>query len=142
MPLKPSFYQAHLSMLDSEAKKYVKAVARFMAEPNPFAGNVAIYNLHGGLISLLDHGIILFEQAGQCLLTLPGVYGGWRRKKRKSTRFEYPKAPNRSFTDGSQGSPMMIVRRLRQLLFCGPQSKTGYAPPSASMATTTQERMA
>jgi hypothetical protein len=79
MPLKPSYYHAHLSMLDSEAKKYIKAVGRFMAQPNPFAGNAAIYNLHGGLISLLNHGIILFEQAGQCLLNLPGVYGSWRR---------------------------------------------------------------
>ena len=79
MPLKPVFYQAQLSMLDTEVRKYISVVGRFMAEPNPFAANAAIYNLHGGLITLLDHGMILFEQAGHCLLNLPGAYGAWRR---------------------------------------------------------------
>ena len=50
MPLKPTFYHAHLTMLDNEARKYIGAVTRFNAASNPYAPNATIYNLHGGLM--------------------------------------------------------------------------------------------
>jgi hypothetical protein len=84
MPLKPTFYHAHLTMLDSEAKKYIDAATRFNAAPDPYAPNATIYNLHVGLEAIMDYGIILLEQAGHCILNLPGAYGGWARRQ------EYP----------------------------------------------------
>src|SRR5271166_2682228 len=81
MPSKPSFYHAHLTMLDRKARKYIGAVARFSATLEPYAPNASIYNLHAGLWALIDYGIILFEQAGHHLLNLPGAYGAWARRQ-------------------------------------------------------------
>ena len=81
MPLRPTFYHAHLTMLDSEARKYIDAVTRFNAALNPYAPNATIYNLHGGLEAVMDYGIILLEQAGHCILNLPGAYGAWARQQ-------------------------------------------------------------
>lgn len=80
MPLRPNFYISHLTMLDAEVKKYCGAVSRFIAEPNPYAANATIYNLHGGLWTCLLDGIVLFEQAGHFLLNLSAAYGAWSRR--------------------------------------------------------------
>ena len=77
MPTMPNFYIAQLTMLDSEAKRYCTVARSFVAAPDKFAGYATLVNLHGGLIDLFHHGIILFEQAAHFLLNLPGIYGGW-----------------------------------------------------------------
>jgi hypothetical protein len=81
MPLKPTFYHAHLTMLDSEARKYIGAIAKFEATTTPYAPNATIYNLHGGLINLMHYGTIFLEQAAQGILKLRGAYGGWARRQ-------------------------------------------------------------
>lgn len=78
MPFEKTFYHAQVTMLDAEARKYIKAAAVFERTPSPYT-DTRLEILHDGLHTILAHGIILFEQASHCLLELPGTYGGWRR---------------------------------------------------------------
>ena len=78
MPLKPSFYIAQLTMLDSEVKAYCRAVEKFEDHESPYA-ETKIHTLHRALKDHLAYGRILLEQAAHALLNLPGAYGAWRR---------------------------------------------------------------
>lgn len=82
MPREPNFYVAQMTMLDSETKRYCGAITRLIAVDlaQRFASNATIYTLHGALKACLSHGIILLEQAGHILLTLPYAYGAWSRR--------------------------------------------------------------
>jgi len=84
MPLKPNFYLAQLTMLDSELTRYCAAVQSFAAAGQPYAPNASIYVLHGALKDCLDDGLVLLEQAGHALVQVPTAYGAWSR------RFEHP----------------------------------------------------
>ena len=80
MPLKPSFYIAQLTMLDSEVKGYCRAVNNFEDHEFPYA-EATIHTLHRALKDHLAYSRILLEQAGHALLDLPGVYGAWSRRR-------------------------------------------------------------
>ena len=77
--LKPNFYVAQLTMLDSEVTRYCKAVARFAKQDSPYSA-ATIRTLHGALKDHLGYGRVLLEQAGHTLLDLPGAYGAWSRR--------------------------------------------------------------
>jgi hypothetical protein len=80
MPLTPKFYVAQLTMLDSESTRYCKAIQSFAATANPYAANASMYVLHEALKDCLDDGLVLLEQAGHFLLSLPFAYGAWSRR--------------------------------------------------------------
>ena len=79
MPRQSNFYIAQLTMLDSEVKRYCRAVTNFDSQTSPYA-TATVHTLHVALKAHLDHGRILLEQAGHALLDLPGAYGAWSRR--------------------------------------------------------------
>ena len=81
MPLKPTFYHAQLTMLDSQAKKYLGAVKAFNGTTAPYAPKATMRVLHDGLHGIMGYGTIFLEQAGQGLLHLRNAYGGWARRQ-------------------------------------------------------------
>jgi hypothetical protein len=78
MPLKTNFYHAHVTMMDSELRKYIEAVSRFVQTPRPYAENATAYTLHGGLINLLRDGLgsRLLEISPVPLVACPGSQPG------------------------------------------------------------------
>jgi hypothetical protein len=75
MPLKPSYYVAHMSMLDAEAKRVCNAAIKFGNSTDRFAPNATILDLQTMLKALLLDGLFLLEQAHGALLKRPGPYG-------------------------------------------------------------------
>lgn len=81
MPMKPTFYHAQLTMLDSQARKYLSAAKTFKGTATPYAPNATVHVLHGGLHGMMHYGTIFLEQASQGILHLRDAYGGWARRQ-------------------------------------------------------------
>src|ERR1700675_3774183 len=59
MPLKPSFYIAHMTMLDAEANRVCTAAIAFGKRTNSFAPNATILELQNALKIFLLDGLFL-----------------------------------------------------------------------------------
>jgi hypothetical protein len=77
----PPFYQAQLTMLDSEARRYCKAIASFMQAPDKFAENATIHTLHPALLELMGYARVLLEDAGREVTDVAGFFGAWRKRR-------------------------------------------------------------
>ncbi|MBA3772499.1 MAG: hypothetical protein H0X13_08465 [Ramlibacter sp.] len=75
------FYQAQMTMLDSEAKRYCSTIASFGQTPNPFAADAAVHTLHRALLELMRYAQVLLEDAGREVTDVPGFFGAWRKSR-------------------------------------------------------------
>lgn len=82
----PSFYQAQLTMLDSEARRYCKSIAEFAKTQEPFAADAVVHTLHRALLEMMHLAVVLLEDAAREVTKEPGYFSAWRR--RHETPFE------------------------------------------------------
>lgn len=77
----PLFYQAQLTMLDAEAKRYCASIDEFAKDPARQYGDAIINTLHPALQDLLGYAIVLLEDAGREVAEVPSYFAAWRRKQ-------------------------------------------------------------
>lgn len=75
----PSFYQAQLTMLDSEARRYCKNIDGFSKETSVFAEEAVVHTLHRALLEMMRLAIVLLEDAAREVTNVPGYFAAWRR---------------------------------------------------------------
>ncbi|WP_146091355.1 hypothetical protein [Xanthomonas arboricola] len=83
------FYQAQLTMLDAEAKRYCSSIAnfdQFSKTEVPFAANASIHTLHRALMDMMELAVVLLEDAAREVAGVHGFFAAWRR--RRETPFE------------------------------------------------------
>lgn len=76
-----SFYQAQLTMMDSEAIRYCQSIARFGAAPLQFAPEAVIHTLHRALLEIMSYARVLLEDAAREVTDVPGYFAAWRSKR-------------------------------------------------------------
>lgn len=74
-----SYYQAQLTMLDSEARRYCEAIAGFSNTQSPFAPEAVVHTLHRALRDNLRLARVLLEDAARNVTGVPGYFAAWRR---------------------------------------------------------------
>lgn len=79
------FYQAQMTMLDSEAKHYCVAIKRFTQEQaqgtKVFAEEAVVHTLHRALLEMMSYAQIMLEDAGREISDVHGFFGAWRSKR-------------------------------------------------------------
>lgn len=75
----PSFYQAQLTMLDSEARRYCKTIDGFWNETSVVAEEAVVHTLHRALKEMMSYATILLEDAAREVTNLHGYFAAWRR---------------------------------------------------------------
>jgi hypothetical protein len=74
------FYQAQLTMFDSEARRYCKVIDEMSAaKETVFALDAVIDTLHRGLWDMLRYAHVLLEDAAREVTDVPGYYASARR---------------------------------------------------------------
>ncbi len=121
------FYQAQLTMLDSEARRYCKAIDGISAAKETiFALDAVVNTLHRGLWDMLRYAHVLLEDAAREVTGVPGYYASGRRTH--ETAFEVYKGAEQSVygtysamthMDRAPYTPVAVLRtaielRLRQ----------------------------
>lgn len=77
----PSFYQAQMTMLDSEARRYCATITSFGQASSPFAADAAVHTLHHALLEIMRYAQVLLEDAGREVTDVSGFFGAWRKKR-------------------------------------------------------------
>lgn len=77
----PSFYQAQMTMIDSEARRYCMTITSFGKVQTPVAADATVHSLHPALLELMRYACILLEDAGREITDVPGFYGAWRKNR-------------------------------------------------------------
>jgi hypothetical protein len=76
-----SLYQAQMTMLDSEARRYCTTITSFGQTANPFAADAAVHTLHRALLEFMTYAHVLLEDAGREVTEVSGFFGAWRKKQ-------------------------------------------------------------
>ena len=79
-PSVPSYYQAQLTMLDSEARRYCASIDSFGKAQNPFAADAVVHTLHRALLDMMGLAVVLLEDAAREVTEVPGYFAAWRRQ--------------------------------------------------------------
>jgi hypothetical protein len=81
------FYQAQLTMLDSEARRYCKVIDEMSAtRETVFALDAVVDTLHRGLWDMLRYAHVLREDAAREVTDVPGYYASARRTQESGSR--------------------------------------------------------
>ena len=75
------FFHAQLTMMDSETRRYCKAISSVLIATNTVVPQATIHTLHGALRELLNYAQILLEDAGREVTGVTGYFGAWRSKR-------------------------------------------------------------
>jgi hypothetical protein len=77
----PSFYQAQLTMLDAEARRYCASIESFAKQQTMVYADAALHTLHRALLEMMCVATVLLEDAARAITDLSGYFGAWRRRR-------------------------------------------------------------
>jgi len=116
------YFQAQMTMLDSEAKIYCSTVASFGKVANPFAADAAIHTLHRAMHELMSYARTLLEDAGREIAGLPGFFGAWRSQRdhpfevfKGTEQIIYGSYSGMTHTDRAPYIPVAVLRTAIEL---------------------------
>lgn len=135
--IEPSYYRAHLTMLDREATRYCDSIDALSQSPSAFAKEAAVHTLHSALLEMMRYALILLEDAAHNVTEVSGYFAAWRRNR--ETPFEVYKGTEQiiygvysgmTHADRAPYTPVAVLRTAIELRLRGAFCVSSYVNPN------------